>query len=162
MAAGGAHFVLLALNHSSPLYIIGDNRYGQLGELYPDEEEDCLKEMTFFSIREGFPGRITSIHCGFRHSVALTSDGDAYIWGWVSDQSDPFTGPVPVDIGEEGEFPNVQAVACGAETSLFLLQDGSVWILGQHDTIKARQVPLPKPARQIAAAQWSYYALIHG
>lgn len=162
VAAGGAHFLLLAQNNPSPLYITGDNRFGQFGELEVFSKEGHLHEISFFSKDKGFPCSIASISCGYRHSIALTEDGDAYIWGWVQNENDPFSGPAPVDVGnEDAELPNITAVACAAEASLFLLQDGTVWTVGERGTMKARQIPLPKPALQIAAAQWSYYALTY-
>lgn len=139
---------------------MGDNRFGQLGDMECSTQEGHLLEMTFFSKKEGFPSSIKSISCGYRHSIALTSDGDAYLWGWVQNEDDPVFGPTPIDIDEASdELPHLLEVACAAETSLLLLQDGSVWIVGEKGTMKARHIQLPKPAFQIAAAQWSYYAL---
>lgn len=161
--AGGSHFVLLSRAARTPLYAVGDNRFGQLGEI--GVSEDALRPIMFFSKNEGFPASITGVACGDRHTLALTSDGDCYVWGWSAGTC---MAPEPVDVGDDADFANVSAIACATDASMFLLDDKSVWITGEkgdantQPTTKARQVA-PKRTDEvldIRAAQWTYVALV--
>ena len=53
--AGGTHFVVQTSHAQYPLYVYGDNRFGQLGTLSLTDSQ-CLHPLTFFSQEEGFPG----------------------------------------------------------------------------------------------------------
>ena len=166
VCAGGSHFVLLSRSADTPLYAAGDNRFGQLGEMGVPEDE--LHPVTFFSKTDGFPASISSVACGNRHTLALTLDGDCYVWGWYGGTC---MAPEPVDIGGDGtNFPTVLTIACGSEASLFLLDDKSVWITGEmgganaQPTTEPRRVTLKQTDEilDIRAAQWTYVALVRG
>lgn len=161
--AGGSHFVLFAPQASTPIYTYGDNRFCQLGDIYVPSKS--LHGLSFFSQDEGFPASIHSVACGDRHSLALTSDGDCYFWGWSV--SNGHTLPEPVDVGQGPELINVTSVACATDVSVFLLEDGSVWSTKRGDTetrfaTEAHRVHFQgmNHPLDIGAAQWSYYALM--
>lgn len=169
VTAGGAHFVLLSSHQPSPIYVTGDHRYGQLGDI--ECTGNCpsmtLHELQFFSRSEGFPSSIRQVACGQRHSLALTTDGDVYIWGWTPYFSDVWQPPTPVDLGENVIDIPITSMAAATDASVFLLADGTVWQLGTFSgktppsPSPVQQVPLPHPARSLGAAQWSFYAVLH-
>lgn len=161
--AGGSHFVLFAPQASLPIYTYGDNRFCQLGDIYVPS--DGLHALSFFSREEGFPSSIHSVVCGDRHSLALTSDGDCYFWGWSVFHG--HTLPEPVDVGHGPDLVNVLSMACATDASIFLLEDGSVWSTKRGDTetrfaTEAHRVQFHgmNYPLDIGAAQWSYYALV--
>ena len=76
LAAGFCHVV--ALTSAGQVYAWGDNEFRQLGNL---TSRDCY----------GFPvlvagnleGKfVTSIVCGFNHTIVLTDQGEVYGWGY--------------------------------------------------------------------------------
>ena len=77
------------------------------------------------------------IVAGGWHSLALTSDGDIYSWGWnqasqCGHSADQLTTvirqPYPIDLGS-GENP-VIGIAAGARHSVAILKNGEVFSWG--------------------------------
>lgn len=113
----------------------GNGSRGQLG--YPDIvlRSDKPIRIEFF---DDLPSTIQSIACGGWHSLALTSDGDLYTFGWntvgqLGHSSDPLLSvvkdPYPVDLGSK-ENPIV-AVCAGARHSVALLKNGDLYAWGK-------------------------------
>lgn len=187
VTAGGNHFVLLT-NGPDQVYTIGDNRFGQLAQTTLSDTHS-LYPVPFFSMSEGFPARVSSVACGHRHSIALTDDGDCYLWGWSSEAGGPILSPMPLDIGPRGSDANVTSVSCAADVSLFLLDDGTVWALGHGPAadsdstsqarlamhaeprtpnsveesvlLESKPITLDAPAVAIASAQWTAFAILY-
>jgi alpha-tubulin suppressor-like RCC1 family protein len=80
---------------------------------------------------------ITKIAGGFDHSLFLKSDGS--LWGMGSDDSGQL-GDGTAGFGNHFLIPqavtvsNVTAIAAGAEHSLFLMSNGSLWGMGSDDS----------------------------
>lgn len=86
---------------------------------------------------EGLDGkRVTSVACGFGHTVAVTDDGEVFTWG-VGRSGALGTGSksdkvFPVQVLGLGKAKIVQ-VACGREHTLALAEDGVVYAWGSDD-----------------------------
>ena len=115
-------------------YSIGNGSRGQLG--FPDIEIKCEvpRRVEFF---DDLPCTVVDVVAGGWHSLALTSDGDIYSWGWnqvsqcghSSDQlSTVIREPYPVDLGS-GENP-VSKIGAGARHSVAILKNGEVYSWG--------------------------------
>ncbi|WFD32110.1 hypothetical protein MSPP1_003152 [Malassezia sp. CBS 17886] len=179
VAAGGAHFVLVAdtthcassAPRKAPVLALGDNRFGQLGTSPSVSSSTDLHPVAFFSRAEGFPGSVAKVVCGNRHSIALTDDGDAYVWGALEGTATE-PDPAPVDLGEDLLDVMVKDAACGSEHAVLLLADGSVWVVGSDIYGDAHPDCAPNPgcaphridvrgASAVGAAQWTSYAVAH-
>lgn len=129
VAGGGAHFVLITEGDrgASRVYALGDNRFGQLGDL--DLGRVAPAPVSFFSAAECFDARIVQVCAGSRHSVALADDGNVYVWGWDA-VLDCALEPTPVLLDDAHVDVDVVEVACGASHTLLRLADGAVWGFG--------------------------------
>ncbi|XP_019848779.1 PREDICTED: probable E3 ubiquitin-protein ligase HERC4 [Amphimedon queenslandica] len=122
----------LILLESGCLYSCGSNQYGQLGI---EQKTSCI--MIPAHIDTFDDTIITSISCGVKHSLALSSDGSLYAWG---DNSEGQLGlktlqPIckPSILSLPFGRPVVQA-ACGDHHTLALTQDGRVFSWGKNTT----------------------------
>ena len=82
IAAGGGHS--LALTSTGQLYAFGDNQFGQLGEVTNNGTTDPNPTPTLVGL-PGASGPVVQIAAGSRHSLALTSSGQAYAFGGNTD-----------------------------------------------------------------------------
>lgn len=119
IAAGYKHS--LALTSSGQLYAFGENRYGQLG----DETNTRTGEPNPTPVPVTLPGttgRVGQIAAGAFHSLALTSTGQLYVFGWnifgqLGDEMNDRTSepnPTPVLVTLPGGA-SIEKVARGAE-----------------------------------------------
>ncbi|KAH9668663.1 Ultraviolet-B receptor UVR8 [Citrus sinensis] len=74
VACGWRHTI--SVSSSGRLYSYGWSKYGQLGH---GDFKDHLVPCQLEALRESF---ISQISGGWRHTMALTSDGKLYGWGW--------------------------------------------------------------------------------
>ncbi|KAA8531150.1 hypothetical protein F0562_005936 [Nyssa sinensis] len=74
VACGWRHTI--SVSSSGGLYTYGWSKYGQLGH---GDFEDHLIPHKLEALRESF---ISQISGGWRHTMALTSDGKLFGWGW--------------------------------------------------------------------------------
>jgi hypothetical protein len=138
LRCGFAHFV--ALSDTGALYSWGSGGRGELGH---DEQEHVMvnceepKRIDFF---DDLPSVVKDISCGGWHTLALTSDGDIYSWGWnesgqlghskEKSLSSVSGVPYPVDLGS-GDDPVVQ-ISAGSRHSVGVMKCGDVFSWGYN------------------------------
>ncbi|KAF8018639.1 hypothetical protein BT93_H3509 [Corymbia citriodora subsp. variegata] len=126
VACGWRHSI--SVSASGALYTFGWSKYGQLGH---GNFEDHLVPHKLEALHGSFVSQISG---GWRHTMALTSDGKLYGWGWnkfgqvgVGDNVD-HCAPVQV------KFPNEQKVAqvsCGWRHTIAVTEPGNVFSWGR-------------------------------
>ncbi|KAL4472690.1 hypothetical protein ABPG74_018639 [Tetrahymena malaccensis] len=117
----------------------GQNTEGQMGNVY-DPKQNLLSK----KIKVNFPKLIvplkdtivTSVACGYQHSVAITYAGTVLAWGdnshsqlglgEKSPSSVPYPTPIPA-------LTNIQSVSCGSEHTLALDYIGQVFSWGNGE-----------------------------
>ncbi|CAM8947795.1 unnamed protein product [Rhodiola kirilowii] len=133
VACGWRHTI--SVTSSGGLYTYGWSKYGQLGH---GDFEDHLVPHKLEALSEYF---ITEISGGWRHTMALTSDGKLFGWGWnkfgqvgVGDNVDHCS---PVQL----KFPNEQAcihckkviqISCGWRHTLAVTDRQNVFSWGRN------------------------------
>ncbi|KAJ3701767.1 hypothetical protein LUZ61_005472 [Rhynchospora tenuis] len=143
VACGWRHTI--CVSYAGQLYTYGWSKYGQLGH------GDCEDHLTPHKLELLKDYYISQISGGWRHTMALTSNGILYGWGWnkfgqvgVGDNSD-HCSPVQV------KFPNEQRitqVACGWRHTIALTETKNVFSWGRgtsgqlgHGEIVDRYIP---------------------
>ncbi|RWR92760.1 Regulator of chromosome condensation [Cinnamomum micranthum f. kanehirae] len=126
VACGWRHTI--SVSSSGSLYTYGWSKYGQLGH---GDFEDHLIPHQLEALRNNF---VTQISGGWRHTMALTSDGSLYGWGWnkfgqigIGD-SDDRCSPVQV------KFPpdqKVVQISCGWRHTLAVTDKDNVFSWGR-------------------------------
>ncbi|XP_024461400.1 ultraviolet-B receptor UVR8 isoform X3 [Populus trichocarpa] len=126
VACGWRHTI--SVSSSGGLYTYGWSKYGQLGH---GDFEDHLTPHKVEALRDSY---ISMISGGWRHTMALTSDGNLYGWGWnkfgqvgVGDNID-HCSPVQV------KFPHEQKVvqiSCGWRHTLAITERQNVFSWGR-------------------------------
>lgn len=135
IAAGGTHS--LALRSDGTVVAWGNNQQGQLGI----NAATPTRAPTPMPVKDstGAPlSNVVAIAAGSMHSVALTSSGTVYVWGYGG-EGQLGTGPgVSFQYGAVA-LPNllgVTRIAAGGAFSLFLqtngLSSGTVWATGSN------------------------------
>ena len=83
---------------------------------------------------------ITAVACGYKHSLALTSDGIVYAWGFNNfgqlGNGTSINSVVPVAVDRSGVLSGkiITAIACGTYYSLVLTSDGKVYAWGDNSS----------------------------
>ncbi|KAJ4814175.1 Regulator of chromosome condensation (RCC1) family protein [Rhynchospora pubera] len=143
VACGWRHTITVSTSGS--LYTYGWSKYGQLGH---GDFEDHLVPHKLEALKDA---SISQISGGWRHTMALTSDGKLYGWGWnkfgqvgVGDNTD-HCSPTQVN------FPDNQKivlVACGWRHTIALTERKNVFSWGRgtsgqlgHGDILDRNTP---------------------
>ncbi|CAA6660402.1 unnamed protein product [Spirodela intermedia] len=126
VACGWRHTI--TVSSSSNLYTYGWSKYGQLGH---GDFEDFLVPHRLEALCDK---SITQISGGWRHSMALTSDGELYGWGWnkfgqvgVGDNVD-HCSPVQVKFPEEQK---VAQISCGWRHTLAVTERKNIFSWGR-------------------------------
>ena len=124
IAGGRNHTVARRIDGT--VWTWGDNMYGQLGVGPLPSMTNAPGQVT------GLSG-ITTVSTSYNHSLALTSDGTTWAWGWNSNGQigdgttvDRFT-PVPIS-----GLAGVVAIAAGSQHSLAVTAGGTVWAWGRN------------------------------
>ncbi|XP_040379308.1 ultraviolet-B receptor UVR8-like [Oryza brachyantha] len=144
VACGWRHTI--TVSSSGSLYTYGWSKYGQLGH---GDFEDHLVPHELEALKDS---SISQISGGWRHTMALTSDGKLYGWGWnkfgqvgVGDTAD-HCFPVQVKFPEEQK---VAQVACGWRHTLAFTEKKNVFSWGRgtsgqlgHGEIVDRNTPV--------------------
>ena len=133
MTISCGHEHILFLTKSGRIYSYGRGSKGQLG--HGDVEDVSGSEVKLIESLDGL--KIKSISAGGFHSLALSSEGDAYSWGWnesgqlAQDKSKSNVIPVPTLIDfKSKDPPNVQSVSCGSRHSMILTEDSKLYSFG--------------------------------
>ncbi|MDA8229620.1 MAG: hypothetical protein M0T74_18360, partial [Desulfitobacterium hafniense] len=162
LSAGGDHS--LAVKADGTVWSWGDNEYGQLG----------ISKNSDYEVRptliEGFKD-VHSVSAGWKHSLALQSDGIAWAWGnnrfgQLGDGTQK-SKDYPVRIQGLGEVSQLDA---GYEFSLAMLKNGPVWAWGNNtlsqlginspDEFKATPEKIPSLNKVTAIAAGGAHALV--
>ncbi len=138
IAAGGNHS--LALTSTDQLYAFGDNHYGQLGAATNNGNDKPNSTPTLVTL-PGASGTVIQIVAGSEHSLALTSAGQLYAFGWNgygqlgielnSDNSTP--NPTPALVTLQGATGPVTQIAAGGNHSLALTSTGQLYAFGDNE-----------------------------
>ena len=131
IAAGANHS--LALSEAGVILTWGSNDAGQLGYGTPLLNSDKLTPTAV----SGFPA--LAVVGGAAHTVALKSD--LTVWAWGSSEqlgATAWAGAALVDFPVQvSGLSDVIDIAAGAEHSLALRTDGSVWVWGSNDQLQS-------------------------
>ncbi|KAL0643151.1 hypothetical protein Bca4012_041441 [Brassica carinata] len=126
VACGWRHTI--SVTYSGALYTYGWSKYGQLGH---GDLEDHLVPHKLEALGNSV---ICQISGGWRHTVALTSDGKLYGWGWnkfgqvgVGDNIDQCS-PVQVRFSDDQK---VVQVSCGWRHTLAVTERNNVFAWGR-------------------------------
>ncbi len=123
IAAGEFHS--LFLKSDSSLWAMGNNDDGELGDGTYSEADSPEKIVAT---------NVTAIAAGQWHSLFLKNDGSLWAMGWgefgqLGDGSYNNNG---VNTPEKIVTTNVTAIAAGWNHSLFIMNDGSLWAMGNN------------------------------
>jgi len=149
VAAGEDHTA--AVTTDGTLWMWGDNSYNQLGLT------STLSEWTYE--RRVPPSRVVllptpavMVVCGFKKTLAVTSDGALWAWGkpWHKMQG-PGTALVR-QIGGREAFGGARVVfaSAGSETSMAMTEDGAVWVVDSYNELPPDLPPPPPPSKVLA------------
>eukprot|EP00268_Persea_americana_P066002 TRINITY_DN8903_c0_g1_i3.p1 TRINITY_DN8903_c0_g1~~TRINITY_DN8903_c0_g1_i3.p1 ORF type:complete len:194 (+),score=46.61 TRINITY_DN8903_c0_g1_i3:214-795(+) len=126
VACGWRHTI--SVSSSGSLYTYGWSKYGQLGH---GDFEDHLIPHQLEALRNNF---VTQISGGWRHTMAFTSDGSLYGWGWnkfgqigIGD-SDDRCSPVQVKFPQDQK---VVQISCGWRHTLAVTDKDNVFSWGR-------------------------------
>ncbi|VDK86815.1 unnamed protein product [Litomosoides sigmodontis] len=130
LSAGNDHILILTV--SGRVYSMGTGSRGELGHgtVECEQQPKLVESLT--------PLTIIQVACGGWHSVALTDDGNVYLWGWnkcgqLSDcceVGEVLDIPVPLNIDE-----SVVGIAAQGNGTWLKLADQSVFTLGSATVI---------------------------
>ncbi|KAG2572219.1 ultraviolet-B receptor UVR8-like [Panicum virgatum] len=126
VACGWRHTI--TVSESGTMYTYGWSKYGQLGH---GDFEDHLVPHKLESLKDS---TISQISGGWRHTMALTSEGKLYGWGWNKfgqvgvGNNDDHCSPVQVHFPEEQK---ISQVACGWRHTLALSEKKNVFSWGR-------------------------------
>jgi alpha-tubulin suppressor-like RCC1 family protein len=134
---------VLSLNKCGQVFSWGYNGSGQLGNGNTDDNY-TPKQISFKN------ERIIQIACGNWHSMALTTDGSVYGWGYncfgqigIGSTTDQKI-PIKINIGN-GAY-KAESIACGFEFSMVIVEPGIVYGWGWN---KNRQIGLGNTITQL-------------
>jgi alpha-tubulin suppressor-like RCC1 family protein len=139
LAAGGMHSLGLRVDGS--LWVWGGDINGQLGDGCGTAAV-CSNIKVFAPVRNGTVSRLSSIAAGSLHSVALDADGALWTWGSNDegqlgdgcDSSACFMRTTPKLIGADKDWI---AISAGAQNTLALKANGTLWSTGSNNTCGA-------------------------
>uniref|UniRef100_A0ACD5UPU0 Uncharacterized protein n=1 Tax=Avena sativa TaxID=4498 RepID=A0ACD5UPU0_AVESA len=143
VACGWRHTI--TVSSSGSLYTYGWSKYGQLGH---GDFEDHLVPHKVDALKDSSTSQISG---GWRHTMALTSDGKLYGWGWNkfgqvgAGDTEDHCSPVEINFPEEQK---VAQVACGWRHTLAFTERKNVFAWGRgtsgqlgHGEIVDRNTP---------------------
>lgn len=124
VASGQHHTVVLRENGTVLSW--GDNKYGQLGV-------NTNFSISFVPLEVFSNEALTSVHAGWTHSAALTSNGDVFTWGrnsygQLGAQRDAPHAPEKIPT-----LKNVAQFSAGSEHNLAVTHDGKLFAWGWNE-----------------------------
>jgi alpha-tubulin suppressor-like RCC1 family protein len=137
VATGAQHS--LAVTSSGQLYAFGDNPYGQLGSTTNNGTDNANPTATLVAL-PGEVGPVTQVAAGYDHSLAVTSSGQLYAFGYnysgeLGSTTNDGTGnanPTPTSVALPGESGTVTEIAAGAFHSLAVTSSGQLYAFGYN------------------------------
>jgi alpha-tubulin suppressor-like RCC1 family protein len=134
MAIAGGQNYCVALKRDQTVWAWGRNGSGQLGDGTHRNKRLLPVQVR---IADGTPlGGVMGITAGYKHTVALKSDGSVWAWGGGIGEgsgraSDRLT-PMSVKLADGSPLSGVIAIAAGQNYTLALKADGTVWGWGDN------------------------------
>lgn len=140
IACGLRHTILLT--ESGRLFSFGHGECGRLGlgDEYTREHPTLLKSLSHY--------QVSNVACGRDHSVAVTSEGKAFSWGWgeggrlaVGYEAEMVLWPTAVEFHPNAP-PNLffARASCGREHTLLITTIGTLYIAGIQVVFKNGQM----------------------
>ena len=134
--------VSLAVSSDGNAYAWGDNRSGQLGNGTTTQQNTPVPVKKPAGVSADFT--YVQISAGYRHSLALGSDGYVYAWGdntyaQLGNNTSGGYSTVPVRVCDPSTHSNVNTglkaiqVDAGGEHSLAVDNEGNVWAWGRNE-----------------------------
>jgi alpha-tubulin suppressor-like RCC1 family protein len=120
-AISASDWYTLALTSDGMVYAWGDNDCGQLGIGTIDDNAHSTPTQVVGPSGIGFLKGVTAISAGGPNTLALTSDGMVWYWGW------PFGNPYPSQVSG---LTGIVAIAAGKNFRMALDSTGHVWTWG--------------------------------
>jgi alpha-tubulin suppressor-like RCC1 family protein len=149
-AAAGFDFSL-ALTSTGQLYSFGYNLNGQLGTTANEGTENSNSSPTPLTL-PGETGPVTQIAAGFYHSLALTSTGQLYAFGYnqagqlgnatnsggascdnTAGCTTPSPNPTPTPVTLPGAQGQITQIAAGFQFSFALTSTGQLYAFGDNE-----------------------------
>ncbi|MHB8233273.1 MAG: RCC1 domain-containing protein [Solirubrobacteraceae bacterium] len=149
--AAGEQFSL-AVTSSGQLYAFGENRYGQLGTPTNNMSEEANPTPTLVTL-PGEVGPVVQAAAGPDHSLALTSTGQLYAFGYnyegqLGNAINNRTGaanPTPRTVTLPGATGRIIRIAAGNEFSLALTSTGQLFGFGSDSLGELGRPPGGEP-----------------
>jgi alpha-tubulin suppressor-like RCC1 family protein len=147
VSAGYGHALILKKDGS--VWSFGCNLYGQIGvgNFINDKNDSVPKKVT------GLP-QIIAVSAGFRHSMALATDGNVYAWGIdakIDEQHNTFNqaSPLKVPLPEKAV-----AIVDGHDYYVALGKSGTAYAWGEDDfgILGSKNKSFVEPVREIKKA----------
>jgi alpha-tubulin suppressor-like RCC1 family protein len=137
IAGGGAHS--LAVTSTGQLYAFGYNQYGQLGITTNSGTGNENPTPTLVSL-PGASGPVTQIAAGGDHSLAVTSTGQLYAFGYnqygqlgiATNSGTSNANPTPTLVSLPGASGPVTQIAAGRASSLAVTSTGQLYAFGEN------------------------------
>nr|XP_020652423.1 RCC1 and BTB domain-containing protein 1 isoform X2 [Pogona vitticeps] len=119
----GPHVVLST--EDGEVYAWGHNGYSQLGNGTTNQGVTPIQVCTNLLIK-----KVTEVACGSHHSMALSSDGDVYAWGYNNcgqvGSGSTANQPTPRKVSNCLQTKVVVSIACGQTSSIAIVDNGEI------------------------------------
>ena len=127
ISAGGNHTIALKMDGS--IWAWGHNWAGQLGLGSNDEHFPT-------PLRVGIDTDWTAISAGYKHTLALKTDGSLWAWGnndlgLLGVGMNTSSSDIPIRVGTDTDWATISA---GINHTAALKTDGSIWTWGYNDS----------------------------
>ena len=137
VAAGLEHS--LVLTSSGQLYAFGYNRYGELGSA-TNNGTTGANPTPMAVVLPGQVGTVTQVAAGADHSLALTSSGQLYAFGYnydgelgnATNNGTTNANPTPTPVVLPRQVGTVTQVAAGGDHSLVVTSSGQLYAFGYN------------------------------
>ncbi|XP_028577631.1 RCC1 and BTB domain-containing protein 1 isoform X3 [Podarcis muralis] len=125
----GPHVILST--EDGEVYAWGHNGYSQLGNGTTNQGVTPIQICTNLLIK-----KVIEVACGSHHSIALSSDGDVYAWGYNNcgqvGSGSTANQPTPRKVSNCLQTKVVVGVACGQTSSIAVVDNGEVYGWGYN------------------------------
>ncbi|XP_065258401.1 RCC1 and BTB domain-containing protein 1 isoform X1 [Emys orbicularis] len=125
----GPHVILST--EDGEVYAWGHNGYSQLGNGTTNQGITPIQVCTNLLIK-----RVIEVACGSHHSMALSSDGDVYAWGYNNcgqvGSGSTANQPTPRKVSNCLQTKMVVSIACGQTSSMAVIDNGEVYGWGYN------------------------------